>query len=151
MLTARDSLKDKVSALEGGADDYVTKPFEYRELQARVRAQLRVRQLNLVLQRKNEELQIMQNKIVEQERQLAIGQLAGTAAHELGQPLSAILLNCHLLGKLSSSDEKFLKALENIKSDVKKMSLLIEQLKGADATSTSSYHKGTDILSLKKE
>ncbi len=41
MLTARDSEVDKVVGLEVGADDYVTKPFSLRELQARVRAHLR--------------------------------------------------------------------------------------------------------------
>jgi DNA-binding response OmpR family regulator len=41
MLTARDSEVDKVVGLELGADDYVTKPFSLRELQARVRARLR--------------------------------------------------------------------------------------------------------------
>jgi DNA-binding response OmpR family regulator len=43
MLTARDSEIDKVVGLEVGADDYVTKPFSLRELQARVRALLRRR------------------------------------------------------------------------------------------------------------
>jgi DNA-binding response OmpR family regulator len=41
MLTARDSEIDKVVGLEVGADDYVTKPFSLRELQARIRALLR--------------------------------------------------------------------------------------------------------------
>jgi DNA-binding response OmpR family regulator len=41
MLTARDSEVDKVVGLELGADDYVTKPFSLRELQARVRVHLR--------------------------------------------------------------------------------------------------------------
>ncbi len=44
MLTARDSEIDKVVGLELGADDYVTKPFSLRELQARVRALLRRRE-----------------------------------------------------------------------------------------------------------
>jgi DNA-binding response OmpR family regulator len=44
MLTARDSELDKVVGLELGADDYVTKPFSMRELQARVRALLRRRE-----------------------------------------------------------------------------------------------------------
>ena len=41
MLTVRDSEKDKVAALDAGADDYVTKPFSTPELLARVRAALR--------------------------------------------------------------------------------------------------------------
>jgi DNA-binding response OmpR family regulator len=41
MLTARTSENDRVSGLELGADDYVTKPFSLRELTARVRAVLR--------------------------------------------------------------------------------------------------------------
>lgn len=44
ILTARDDVLDKVAGLEGGADDYVTKPFRFEELLARVRARLRDRQ-----------------------------------------------------------------------------------------------------------
>jgi DNA-binding response OmpR family regulator len=41
ILTARDDVSDMVGGLEGGADDYVTKPFRFEELLARVRARLR--------------------------------------------------------------------------------------------------------------
>jgi DNA-binding response OmpR family regulator len=41
ILTARDDVSDKVAGLEGGADDYMTKPFRFEELLARVRARLR--------------------------------------------------------------------------------------------------------------
>lgn len=41
MLTARTDLIDKVLGLESGANDYITKPFELRELVARIRVQLR--------------------------------------------------------------------------------------------------------------
>ena len=41
MLTVNDSIKDKVSGLDAGADDYLTKPFAFEELLARVRALLR--------------------------------------------------------------------------------------------------------------
>ncbi|MCE5182781.1 MAG: response regulator transcription factor [Betaproteobacteria bacterium] len=41
MLTARDSLDDKIAGLEAGADDYVVKPFALREVEARLRALVR--------------------------------------------------------------------------------------------------------------
>ena len=43
MLTARDAVQDRVTGLDRGADDYITKPFEYGELLARIRALLRRR------------------------------------------------------------------------------------------------------------
>ncbi|MCA9192331.1 MAG: response regulator transcription factor [Planctomycetales bacterium] len=41
VITARDSLQDRVSGLDSGADDYLVKPFEFTELLARIRAILR--------------------------------------------------------------------------------------------------------------
>lgn len=41
ILTARDDINDKVAGFEGGADDYITKPFRFEELLVRVRARLR--------------------------------------------------------------------------------------------------------------
>ena len=41
MLTARDAVDDRVTGLDAGADDYLTKPFDFKELLARIRALLR--------------------------------------------------------------------------------------------------------------
>ena len=46
MLTARDSVPDRVQGLESGADDYLVKPFEFPELLARIRALLRRDKVN---------------------------------------------------------------------------------------------------------
>lgn len=41
VLTARDGVEDTVGSLEQGADDYVTKPFRFEELLARIRLRIR--------------------------------------------------------------------------------------------------------------
>jgi DNA-binding response OmpR family regulator len=50
VLTARDGVANTVAGLEGGADDYITKPFSFEELLARIRVQLRNHQLPRVQQ-----------------------------------------------------------------------------------------------------
>ena len=57
MLTAREEEADKVMGLELGADDYITKPFSMRELMARVKANIRRRDLDYGVRPKGEILQ----------------------------------------------------------------------------------------------
>lgn len=148
ILTARDGVEDKVSALQDGADEYVTKPFNPSELLARVRALLRIRLLNLSLFEKNSELRAMQKKLVERERALAVNQLVGAVAHNMGQPLSAIMLNLHLLQQLSPADERYQKAFAAVHSDARRLVELLEQMKKVDAESTAEYFGDTAILAL---
>lgn len=148
MITARDSLEDLVLGLEKGADDYLTKPFQYEELRARVRALLRVRNLNLMLQRAHAEVVGLQDQLIEAERRALVGELAGAAAHELGQPLSAILLNIFLVEKLGSNSPKGGLALKALQQDAEKMKTLVEQLRAIDPSSASAYYQARKILSL---
>ena len=46
MISARDTESDKIVGLEMGADDYITKPFQIREVMARIKANLRKAELN---------------------------------------------------------------------------------------------------------
>ena len=57
LVTARDSTQDKVAGLDAGADDYLTKPINFPELEARVRSMLRIKRLQAELEEKNRELE----------------------------------------------------------------------------------------------
>ena len=58
MLTARDDVDERVQALDAGVDDYLTKPFNLKELHARVRARLRRGGYEQDARRENETLQL---------------------------------------------------------------------------------------------
>lgn len=148
MLTALEDIENKVRALESGADDYLIKPFHVEELQARVRALLRVKELTERLQEKNIELQSIQEKLLKQEREMVVLELAGAAAHELGQPLSAILLNCHLLETLSEKDLRVPQIITSIRKDSQRMAEILEKLRNANPNKKSEYYKGSQILDL---
>ncbi len=58
MLTAKDTVKDKVKGLDSGADDYLAKPFAFEELLARVRVLLRHKDKNVPTQLKVRDMHI---------------------------------------------------------------------------------------------
>ena len=64
MQTALDSTEHKVEGLDAGADDYITKPINFAELEARVRSMLRVKQLQEEVQRQRDELQQLNDRLL---------------------------------------------------------------------------------------
>lgn len=68
MLTARGSIEDKVYGLSSGADDYITKPFELREVSARVKTVLRRFEKAVKSQKEEPDLHIKNLIISEKER-----------------------------------------------------------------------------------
>ena len=141
MVSAREGVEDKLRSLDGGADDYITKPFNNQELLARVRSALRAHDLSV-------ELQSTRAQLIEQERTQAVTELAGSAAHALNQPLASLKLNLHLLDILQPSDERFLAAKDAIKGDVERLADLIVRLQGAAKSKRRDYHDGKKIMDL---
>jgi two-component system, OmpR family, response regulator len=74
LLTAKDSVEDKVAGLDLGANDYITKPFQIEELLARVRAALRVKLKNTELEFDESLLHIADLKLNESTREVTRGE-----------------------------------------------------------------------------
>ena len=74
MLTAKDTVKDKVKGLDSGADDYLPKPFAFEELLARVRVLLRKKDNRVQTQLKVDDLvmDLLTHKVMRGEREIEL-------------------------------------------------------------------------------
>ncbi|MCF6289630.1 MAG: response regulator [Desulfobacterales bacterium] len=133
MLSAKSELPDKIDGLDIGADDYVTKPFEYKELAARVRALLAKKEAS--------------EKLAATEKTEALDYLVGEVSHEVRNPLMIIGgLARRIQKNLAREDpnHKYLQIiLENVEALEKMVTHLVE-LKGT----VVSYFEETDINEL---
>lgn len=107
ILTARRDVRDKVAGLEGGADDYVTKPFSFEELLARVRLRLRNSRLagakeEMVLKAGNIVLNMRTRQVWVGDRQVNLSvrefPLVETFVRHPGQVMSREQLLSHVWG-----------------------------------------------------
>lgn len=76
MLTAKSDVESKVKGFDIGADDYVPKPFDYRELSARVKSLLTKKETS--------------EKLLEEERTEAVRKLVDSLSHEIRNPIVAL-------------------------------------------------------------
>jgi two-component system, OmpR family, manganese sensing response regulator len=150
-LTAKDTLDDRVIGLDAGADDYLVKPFELRELLARVRALLRRTQA-LDSQPSQSRLQVDDVEL-DLDNQLAYvagqsielsdkeTQLLGYLMQHAGQVLSHSQIQSHLWGENNPPNSNVLAAL------VRLLRRKIE-VKGSPELIQTVYGKGYRISKL---
>src|SRR5262245_19129051 len=135
LLTALSEARDKVKAFEFGADDYLTKPFNPREVVARVHAQLRIRK--------------MQDELLRAERDRVALATAGAAAHEMSQPLTVMMGTLQLLqGRLEES-HPHRRLVDKILENGDKAVTHLRRLQSVQSYTTKPYLDG-QILDLVK-
>src|SRR5690606_3457787 len=88
LLTAKSEKQDLVVAMDAGADDFLSKPFDQEELRVRVREGERIILLEQALKEQNRRLRETQAALVQSEKLASLGQLAAGMAHEINNPVA---------------------------------------------------------------
>ncbi|MEO7161890.1 MAG: hybrid sensor histidine kinase/response regulator, partial [Bdellovibrionia bacterium] len=115
LLTAKVSQEELVMGLTVGADDYLPKPFGPAELRARIRAALRLREI--------------QEQLIQASKMAAMGSLIAGLSHELNNPLAAISMNAELLLRARKIDDpKLIKSVETIRIQTERCARLVRAL-----------------------
>ena len=102
MLTVKGKIPDKVRGLDIGADDYIPKPFDYRELSRRVRYWSTVK---MEVEERVREIKWLQQELIKSERLAAIGQTVGSLAHYLKNILFGLKGGVYLVNTASKENE----------------------------------------------
>jgi two-component system sensor histidine kinase/response regulator len=114
MLTAKGEVESKVKGLEIGADDYLAKPFDYKELSARVKSLLTIKASH--------------EQLVEEEKSVALEKMMDEVAHEVRNPLVSIGgFAKRVYDRLPESDPNK-KYLEMIMDEVSKLENMVKLL-----------------------
>lgn len=118
LVTARAGPDAVVEGLEVGADDYVTKPFALRELEARVGAHLRAKEI--------------ERRLHEREARLAaIGQMTGGLVHDLRNPLTVIKGSAdlaHFFSRQGGDPAAIADELERVRAGSERLRRMIEEI-----------------------
>lgn len=127
-ISAFDDINHKVEAFENGGVDYITKPFEPREVKARIKTQLEIFESKRTIDKLLKQQDMFVKKIM----------------HEINTPLSIISLNCDSIEReIGSKDE-----LEVIKASTKTLSSIYSDLSYIIKKESIPHHK-TKINLLK--
>lgn len=130
LATAKSGGDAVAEGLEVGANDYLAKPFEIRELKARVSAQLRTRRLEKNLNERESRL-------------AAIGQMTSAIVHDLKNPLSAIIGFAEIAKQdvlAGQGTEMVSQDLEPVISEAKRLSQMIAEVLDYARGSSSDLH-----------
>ena len=117
LITSRAEVQYRIEGFESGADEYVGKPFNVRELEARIRSLITLREMQRKLKKTfddlreaHEELKATESQLVQSEKMASLGQLVAGIAHELNNPISFVYANVKVLQEYVEAIQKCMAA-----------------------------------------
>jgi len=138
MLTARVETEDKITGLEAGADDFITKPVDFGELIARIRVGFRIKKL--------------QTEIAELQHESALLEMARTLGHEINNPLNIIYLALELINRALKEDNpdkgKIIENLNRIHQASERIKEIVNKLISLRKPAFKEYVNGKRMLDL---
>jgi len=91
-----------------------------------------------------------QSALIQTEKQAAIAELAGSAAHELNQPLTAVMGYAELLLKKLSADDPNRRFVQTLYEEAERMAAVVKKIGRITRYESKSYVGGTRIVDLDK-
>jgi DNA-binding response OmpR family regulator len=154
MLTALKELKDKVRALEVGADDFLSKPFENIELLARVKSLLRLRDYHDELQKTNQELADKNESLLRMDRFKE--DLINLIVHDMKNPLFVIQGNLQMMSMSMQNQsaeylKKYTQRIERSSHQLLRMVVNLLDLSRIEEGTIELKHDSTNINQIVDE
>ncbi len=139
ILTARASLKDRVTGLDLGADDFLVKPVQNQELLARIRSGIRIYNL--------------QNELIKIEHNKALIEMACTIGHKINNPLSSLVVSIHNIEeeikKIEKTEKKsFAEDFNVISQSIERIKILVNDLTHLQNPKIIDYTSDNKMLKL---
>lgn len=140
---------------ETGAVDYLFKPLDPDILKSKVKIFLEMQRqktaLNLAnqeLQAANEKILAQQKDVLEEERLNVLLQMAGATAHELSQPLTALLFGINILEMDHDDSERRNRHILDIKKAGQRISEIVKKIKTLNRYELTAHDRESDIIKL---
>lgn len=136
LLTARDTAEDKIEGMEQGADDFMTKPFNDKELVARINVGLRITAL--------------QQELSKLQHQRAVTELAITVGHEINNPLGIIMLTLQVMKKKIGTprEAELRQDIDIMMVNGQRLSDIVKKLSSLEDPQFKPYLKNSDTHML---
>jgi len=142
-MTALESTEDKVKGFEVGGVDYITKPIQYEEVLARLNTHLNIRELNLKLNAKVEELIQTRHKLIQSEKMASLGRLVAGCAHELNTPIGVAVGTASVLRKKTRLINQL---LEKEEVDEEELISTLEMIEEAAELTLSNLKRAASLV-----